>query len=41
MGARAAGVRAILLDPFGAWQVDDCPKAPDVGAAARLIAEMV
>jgi putative hydrolase of the HAD superfamily len=40
VGARAAGVRAILLDPFGAWPVDDCPKAPDVGAAARLIAQM-
>ena len=40
-GARAAGVRAILLDPFGAWAVDDCPKARDVDAAARLIAEMI
>jgi hypothetical protein len=36
-----AGARAILLDPFGAWAVDDCPKARDVDAAARLIAEMV
>jgi FMN phosphatase YigB (HAD superfamily) len=41
VGARAAGARAILLDPFGAWAVDDCPKARDVDAAARLIAEMV
>ena len=40
LGARAAGVRAILLDPFGAWAVDDCPKAADVGAAAHLIARM-
>jgi putative hydrolase of the HAD superfamily len=40
LGARAAGVRAILLDPVGAWAVDDCPKAPDVAAAARLIARM-
>ncbi len=39
-GARAAGSRAILLDPVGAWRVDDCPKATDVGAAARLIATM-
>jgi putative hydrolase of the HAD superfamily len=41
VGARAAGARAILLDPFGAWTVDDCPKARDVDAATRLIAEMV
>ena len=40
LGARAAGVRAILLDPIGAWPVDDCPKAPDVAAAAGLIARM-
>jgi putative hydrolase of the HAD superfamily len=40
VGARAAGARAILLDPVGAWAVDDCPKAPDVAAAARLIARM-
>ena len=39
-GARAAGARAILLDPVGAWPVDDCPKATDVAAAARLIAAM-
>jgi HAD superfamily hydrolase (TIGR01509 family) len=41
VGARAAGASAILLDPFGAWAVADCPKARDVDAAARLIAEMV
>jgi HAD superfamily hydrolase (TIGR01509 family) len=40
VGARAAGVPAILLDPYQAWRVDDCPKAPDVAAAARLIAQM-
>ena len=40
VGARAAGARAILLDPVGAWAVDDCPKARDVDAAARLIAGM-
>jgi HAD superfamily hydrolase (TIGR01509 family) len=40
VGARAAGARAILLDPVGAWAVDDCPKARDVGAAVRLIAQM-
>jgi putative hydrolase of the HAD superfamily len=41
LGARAAGIPAILLDPVGAWAVDDCPKARDVGDAARLIARMV
>lgn len=40
LGARAAGAQAILLDPVGAWPVDDCPKAPDVAAAAELIARM-
>src|SRR5262249_21050811 len=40
LGARAAGASAILLDPIGAWAVDDCPRARDVGHAARLIAEM-
>ena len=42
LGARAAGVRAILIDPAGAWTLsDDCLRAPDVAAAARLIARMV
>jgi FMN phosphatase YigB (HAD superfamily) len=40
-GARAAGLRAILLDPYDAWRVDDCPKARDVADAARLIARMM
>jgi putative hydrolase of the HAD superfamily len=40
LGARAAGAGAILLDPVGAWAVDDCPKARDVEDAARLIARM-
>ncbi len=36
-GARAAGCGAILLDPAGAWGAVDCPTAPDLPAAARLI----
>jgi FMN phosphatase YigB (HAD superfamily) len=40
VGARAAGARAILLDPVGAWAIDDCPKARDVDDATRLIARM-
>jgi HAD superfamily hydrolase (TIGR01509 family) len=39
-GARAAGCRAILLDPAGAWTGVDCPTAPDLRAAARLIEAM-
>jgi HAD superfamily hydrolase (TIGR01509 family) len=40
VGARAAGCRAILLDPAGAWGAVDCPTAPDLPAAARLIDAM-
>jgi putative hydrolase of the HAD superfamily len=39
-GARAAGCGAILLDPAGAWGPVDCPTAPDLPAAARLIDSM-
>ncbi|MBI3458074.1 MAG: HAD-IA family hydrolase [Candidatus Rokubacteria bacterium] len=39
-GARAAGCGAILLDPAGAWMGVDCPTAPDLPAAARLIETM-
>jgi HAD superfamily hydrolase (TIGR01509 family) len=41
VGARAAGCRAILLDPAGAWGPVDCPTAPDLPAAARLIEGML
>lgn len=40
LGARAAGCRAILLDPAGVWPATDCPKAADLPAAARLIEAM-
>ena len=36
-GARAAGMRAVLLDPGGHWGARDCPTAPDVLAAVRLV----
>jgi len=36
-GARATGMDAILLDPGGHWGARDCPRAPDVLAAVRLI----
>lgn len=37
VGARGAGLHAVLLDPFGDWTEVDCDVLPDVGAlAARL-----
>ncbi len=36
-GARAAGMRAVLLDPGGHWGARDCPTAPDLMGAARLV----
>lgn len=37
VGPRAAGMRAILLDPAGLWNHVDCPKARDLSEAADLI----
>jgi putative hydrolase of the HAD superfamily len=37
LGARAAGLAAILLDPGGHWAARDCLRAPDVLAAVELI----
>jgi HAD superfamily hydrolase (TIGR01509 family) len=34
-GARAAGVHAVLLDPFDDWGDVDCERAPDLGAVAQ------
>jgi HAD superfamily hydrolase (TIGR01549 family) len=36
-GARAAGMRAVLLDPGGHWGARDCPMAPDLLGAIRAI----
>ncbi len=39
VGARAAGIDAVLLDPYGDWTGVDCERVADVPAlAARLIA---
>lgn len=35
-GARASGIRAVLLDPGGHWGARDCPMAPDLMSAVRL-----
>jgi putative hydrolase of the HAD superfamily len=37
LGARAAGMRAVLLDPGACWGSRDCPAARDVLEAVRLI----
>lgn len=37
LGARAAGLRAVLLDPRGLWEALDCPSARDAADAVRLI----
>jgi putative hydrolase of the HAD superfamily len=37
LGARAAGLRAVLLDPGGDWGALDCPTAPTTLAAVRIL----
>jgi len=37
VGARRAGVHALLLDPFGDWEDVDCHRLPDLQALAGLI----
>ncbi len=36
-GAQAAGLKAILLDPFSDWQNVDCAKTPNLQALAKKI----
>jgi putative hydrolase of the HAD superfamily len=38
VGARAAGLHAVLLDPYGDWTDVDCDKATDLPALAARIA---
>ena len=38
LGARAAGLHALLLDPFGDWTEVDCPVAADLGEVAEAMA---
>jgi HAD superfamily hydrolase (TIGR01549 family) len=37
LGARRAGVRAVLMDPGGCWGERDCPRAPTVLDAVRTL----
>ena len=37
LGARSAGIRAVLLDPGGLWGSRDCAVATDVADAVRLL----
>ena len=37
VGARAAGVHAVLLDPYGEWPDADCERFTDVGALAETL----
>jgi putative hydrolase of the HAD superfamily len=37
VGARAAGIHAVLLDPYDDWVDADCARAPDVASLAREI----
>jgi HAD superfamily hydrolase (TIGR01509 family) len=37
LGARRAGIRAVLMDPGGCWGARDCPAAPTVLDAVRLL----
>lgn len=41
LGARGAGLAAVLLDPGACWGPRDCPAAPSVLEAARLIVDGV
>jgi putative hydrolase of the HAD superfamily len=37
VGARAAGLHAVLLDPFDDWDGVDCPRAADLPSLARAL----
>ncbi len=37
VGARSAGIHALLLDPFDDWGETDCPRLPDLPAVARRL----
>ena len=37
LGARAAGLLGVLIDPRGYWGPRDCPRARDAAHAVRLL----
>jgi putative hydrolase of the HAD superfamily len=40
LGARSAGIHALLLDPFGDWQDVDCVRMPDLLSFSRMMEEV-
>ena len=40
LGARAAGVHPLLLDPYGDWEGVDCERSPDLWELVRRLAEV-
>ena len=38
VGARASGLHALLLDPYGDWPPQDCERAPDLWEVANRLA---
>jgi len=41
LGAKAAGIHSILLDPYNDWNITDCPKQPDLLNFAMFIAAKI
>jgi HAD superfamily hydrolase (TIGR01509 family) len=39
VGARSAGLHAVLLDPYSDWPDLDCPKIPDLPTLSRMISD--
>jgi putative hydrolase of the HAD superfamily len=40
VGAEAAGIRAVLLDPFDNWTDHDCIRLPDLPALYQAMADV-
>jgi len=37
LGARAAGIHGVLVDPYDEWRDDDCPRTASTAALARAL----
>ena len=40
IGAKAAGIHSVLLDPYNDWNVTDCPKQPDLLSFAKFMSSI-